>query len=207
MLASVEAWFHANPAIWYPVLTAVFSIAYTFLDKFPRIHAIFAALAGLGLDLPRVLAMIQKAATGKEPPTAGPSAPPGPTSADLKTVPPPPPAPPVATRVATRTMRPTVLVALTVAIAFVLVFCGGSPDLGPTNPAAIADYGIDLANCRAKAKAMRDDAGMDSGWYEMGLDCYRAEHEKRCGDGGIWSGDAIAAGVCDGGILPLKGDE
>lgn len=99
-------------------------------------------------------------------------------------------------------MRAAVLATFAIAALVALtVRCGGVLE-GPANPIATGEYEINLQTCDAKARAMRAEAGADSGWYEAGLQCLWAEHEKHCGPGGDWL-DA-GAGVCDGGILPAQ---
>lgn len=78
LMLSVWAWILANPVLFVPIVGAVASLVYTKLDAYPRWHAFFSMLAGFGLDLPKIVAMLQKIFTGKDP------APPGGTAAGAR---------------------------------------------------------------------------------------------------------------------------
>lgn len=97
MVSSVLDWIKSNPLVIWPLASAVASLIYTKLEAYPRTHGVFAFLASMGLDLPKMLAMLQKALTGKDP-RPPPSGPVG----SQRTAPTVPPAakPPVVQRIA-----------------------------------------------------------------------------------------------------------
>lgn len=47
------------------LITALVSVLYSRLDKYPRVHGLFLALAGAGFDLPKITGGIVQAVTGK----------------------------------------------------------------------------------------------------------------------------------------------
>lgn len=69
-MVNIVSWVQANPilftALW-TVLTAAVSVAVRALDAFPRAHAVLSLLAGLGLDVPKVLDALKRILTGGPP--------------------------------------------------------------------------------------------------------------------------------------------
>lgn len=60
-----------NPALVWAVVSAVISVAYPFLDSFPRVHAVLSTLAGFGIDLPTILAGLKRLLNGSPPAGGG----------------------------------------------------------------------------------------------------------------------------------------
>lgn len=74
MFSSVLDWIKSNPLVIWPLASAVASLIYTKLEAYPRTHGLLSFMASSGLDLPKMLAMLQKAISGKDPrpPPGGP---------------------------------------------------------------------------------------------------------------------------------------
>jgi hypothetical protein len=61
-----------NAATWlllWPLITAVLSLVYNYLDRFPRVHAVLEIGVKAGIDLPAILEALKRFATGM--PSAG----------------------------------------------------------------------------------------------------------------------------------------
>jgi len=73
--------------VW-PIVTAVVSTFYRYLDTIPRVHAFLGLLVAFGFDLPSALERLRRLVAGAPPPPAGP----GPMGSNRP--PPMPPTPP-----------------------------------------------------------------------------------------------------------------
>jgi hypothetical protein len=55
----------ATLLLLWPILTAIISLFYGYLDKIPRVHAVLAVLVKAGVDLPAILDALKRLVTGQ----------------------------------------------------------------------------------------------------------------------------------------------
>ena len=55
----------ATVLLFWPILTAVISLFYNYLDGIPRVHAVLALMVKAGLDLPGILDALKRLLTGQ----------------------------------------------------------------------------------------------------------------------------------------------
>jgi hypothetical protein len=134
-------WIKDNQALVlmaWPVLSAVFSIVYTQLDKSSRWHAFFSTLAGLGIDIPTIWEAFGRLIKGNTPGGGGKVAE-MPGHVAKKDLPPVPP-----DRVAFSALRKSGVFMIA---CLALCGCSGCSWLQSPQGVATIKTGVDLAIC------------------------------------------------------------
>ena len=65
VLAGILVFTHAHPAFVAMAVTSFVSLVYQRFEKYPRVHALFQILAGMGFDVPKIADGFSRVLTGK----------------------------------------------------------------------------------------------------------------------------------------------